>query len=43
MVARLRDFDAKPLPMSPTEFGKFIVDETAKWAEVIKFADIHVR
>ena len=43
MVARLRDFDAKPLPMSPAEFGKFIVDETAKWAEVIKFADIHAR
>src|SRR6185437_4094847 len=43
MAARLGDFDAKPLPMSPTEFGKFIADETAKWAEVIKFADIHVR
>ena len=43
MVARLADFDAKPLPMSPDAFGKFIVDETAKWAEVIKFAGIQAR
>jgi hypothetical protein len=26
--------------MSPTEFGKFIVDETDKWAKVIQEAGI---
>ena len=25
---------------SPADFGKFIGDETAKWAKVIKFAGI---
>jgi hypothetical protein len=25
-------------PGSPADFGKLIVDETAKWAEVVKFA-----
>ena len=41
--ARLADLGATPLPMSPAEFGKFIVDETAKWGKVIKFAGIHAR
>jgi hypothetical protein len=25
---------------SPADFGKFIVDETEKWAKVVKFAGI---
>ena len=28
------------MPMSPGAFGKFIVDETEKWAKVIKSAGI---
>jgi hypothetical protein len=28
--------------MTKTEFGKFIADETDKWAKVIKFAAIKV-
>jgi len=28
--------------MTPPEFGKFIVEETAKWAKVIKFAGVKV-
>jgi hypothetical protein len=28
------------VPASPTEFGKFIADETEKWANVIKSAGI---
>ena len=28
------------MPMTPPEFGKFIADETEKWAKVIKFAGI---
>ena len=26
--------------MTPAEFGKFIAEETEKWAKVIKFAGI---
>jgi tripartite-type tricarboxylate transporter receptor subunit TctC len=40
-------FDAKlaalgnmPMAMTPSDFGKFIADETEKWAKVIKFAGI---
>jgi hypothetical protein len=28
------------MPMSAADFGKLIVTETGKWAEVIKFANI---
>jgi hypothetical protein len=28
------------LPGSPSDFGKFLADETEKWAKVIKFAGI---
>ena len=36
--ARLADLDGLPIPMSPAEFGKFIADETEKWAKVVKFS-----
>ena len=38
--ARLADVGGVPLSMTPAEFGKFIADETEKWAKVIKFAGI---
>jgi len=38
--ARLADLGATPLVLSPAEFGKLLVDETAKWGKVIKFAGI---
>jgi hypothetical protein len=28
------------MPMTPADFGKFIADETEKWAKVVKFAGI---
>jgi hypothetical protein len=28
------------MPMTPTNFGKLIADETEKWGKVIKFAGI---
>jgi hypothetical protein len=28
------------LALSPADFGKFIADETEKWAKVIKFAGV---
>ena len=37
---RLADLGATPFGGSPAEFGKFIADETEKWAKVIKFAGI---
>jgi hypothetical protein len=40
MKARLADLGGVVLPGSPADFGKFIADETEKWAKVIKFANI---
>jgi tripartite-type tricarboxylate transporter receptor subunit TctC len=40
MKARLTDLGGTVLPGSPADFGKFIADETEKWAKVIKFAGI---
>jgi tripartite-type tricarboxylate transporter receptor subunit TctC len=38
--ARFADFDSVPMPMTIAEFGKFIADETDKWAKVVKAANI---
>ena len=40
MFARLAALGSSAFPVSPAEFGKFIADETEKWAKVIKFAQI---
>ena len=40
MMARITKLGAAPLPGSPADFCKFIVDETQKWAKVIKTANI---
>jgi tripartite-type tricarboxylate transporter receptor subunit TctC len=40
LKARLSDLGDVPVPMTPTDFGKFIADETAKWAKVVKYANI---
>jgi tripartite-type tricarboxylate transporter receptor subunit TctC len=40
LKARLADIGAEPPSMTPTEFAKFVVDETEKWAKVVKFAGI---
>ncbi len=40
MKARLADLGVEPMPMSPAEFGRFIAEETEKWAKVVKFAGI---
>ena len=37
---RLSDFGAPLFALSPAEFGKFIVEETAKWGKVVKFAGL---
>jgi tripartite-type tricarboxylate transporter receptor subunit TctC len=40
MRSRLADLGGTPLPGSPADFGKFIADETDKWAKVIQAANI---
>ena len=40
MKARLADLGGTALPGSPAEFSKLIVEETEKWAKVVKFAGI---
>jgi tripartite-type tricarboxylate transporter receptor subunit TctC len=40
MKARVADLGGDVLALSPTDFGKLIVDETEKWAKVIRAANI---
>ena len=42
MQARLAGLGGVPMPMSPAEFGKFVAEETEKWAKVVKFANISI-
>jgi tripartite-type tricarboxylate transporter receptor subunit TctC len=41
-TARLSDLGGMPFASSPVEFGKFIVEYTQKWGEVIRAAGIKV-
>jgi tripartite-type tricarboxylate transporter receptor subunit TctC len=43
MKERIAQLGGTPMSMSPGEFDKFIVAETAKWAKVVKFAGIKVK
>jgi tripartite-type tricarboxylate transporter receptor subunit TctC len=38
MKARLAELGVSVLSGSPADFGKLIVDETAKWAKVVKLS-----
>ena len=38
--ARIKGLGADPMPMTPTQFGALMGDETEKWAKVVKFAGI---
>jgi tripartite-type tricarboxylate transporter receptor subunit TctC len=40
MKARFADLGAEPMPMGPDEFGRFVADDTEKWAKVIHTANI---
>jgi tripartite-type tricarboxylate transporter receptor subunit TctC len=39
LKARLIDLGAIPLALSPLEYGRLIVEETDKWAKIVKFSD----
>ena len=38
--ARIKGLGADPMPMTPTEFGALMADETEKWAKAVKFAGL---
>jgi tripartite-type tricarboxylate transporter receptor subunit TctC len=38
MKARMADLGGVPMPMTPAGFGRFIAEETEKWAKVVKFS-----
>jgi tripartite-type tricarboxylate transporter receptor subunit TctC len=38
LKARFVDLSAEVMPGSPGDFGKFLADETEKWAKVVKFS-----
>jgi len=40
MIEHLTGLGSNPMPMTPDEFSKFITDETAKWAKVIRTSNI---
>jgi len=40
--ARLADLGATVLVLSPADFGKFVAEETEKWAKVVKFSGAKV-
>jgi tripartite-type tricarboxylate transporter receptor subunit TctC len=40
LMARLANLGSVPMPMTPVECGKFVADETEKWAKVIRAANI---
>jgi tripartite-type tricarboxylate transporter receptor subunit TctC len=35
LQARLTELGGEPMPMTPAEFGKLVVEETEKWAKVV--------
>jgi tripartite-type tricarboxylate transporter receptor subunit TctC len=39
---RLAELGGAPMPMTPSEFGKFFAEDTEKWAKVIRIAKIKV-
>jgi tripartite-type tricarboxylate transporter receptor subunit TctC len=39
-AARFAALGAKPMIMTPAEFGKFVADETEKWGKVIRAANM---
>jgi tripartite-type tricarboxylate transporter receptor subunit TctC len=40
LKARFADLGGELVSMSPTDFGKFVAEETEKWAKVVKLAGI---
>src|SRR5215475_12459112 len=42
LLARFAELGGEPMPMTPTELGKLIADETEKWRKVVEFAGVSI-
>ncbi len=40
LKTKIKELGGEIMSMTPGEFGKFLADETAKWAKVVKFAGL---
>ena len=40
IVTRLTDLGGVPMPVSPVDLDKFVVDETEKWGKLVRAANI---
>jgi tripartite-type tricarboxylate transporter receptor subunit TctC len=40
LKAKIKELGGETMSMTPAEFGKFLAEETAKWAKVVKFAGL---
>jgi hypothetical protein len=40
LKARFADLGTTPVPGSPSDFGRFIAEETEKWSQAVKFAGV---
>jgi tripartite-type tricarboxylate transporter receptor subunit TctC len=43
LQTRIDELGAEPMPMSPPEFSKLVVEQTDKWAKVIKTGGIKIQ
>jgi tripartite-type tricarboxylate transporter receptor subunit TctC len=39
---RIREMGGEPMPMTPAEFGKLVMDETEKWGKVVRAANLSI-
>jgi tripartite-type tricarboxylate transporter receptor subunit TctC len=42
VLARLASLGSEPFTGSPADFGRFLAEETGKWAKVVRFANLKV-
>jgi tripartite-type tricarboxylate transporter receptor subunit TctC len=42
LAARIADFGATPMPLTPGEFDRFVAAETEKWAQVVAFSGARI-
>jgi len=42
MIAKFANLGAEPMPMTPGEFGEFVIAEIGKWAKVVRFAGVKI-
>jgi tripartite-type tricarboxylate transporter receptor subunit TctC len=40
LKAKVKELGGETMSMTPAEFGKFLADDTAKWAKVVKFSGL---